>query len=210
MLVSELVRTTSVPLATVKYYLREGLLRPGRKTGARSAEYDESHVRRLALLRLLRDVGAIPVSRLRGLVNATEDTRLSVHEMFAQATDLLAPAPPPGPRAPEGRLLADRLLADAGWDDVRPESADRENLAAALEAIGTWVPGVDPLRLAHMYVRLADELAGREIAALDDRGDRVDLLEQMVVGTVLFERLLTVLRRIAEEQHSAQRFRDRY
>ena len=210
MLVSELVRTTSVPLATVKYYLREGLLGPGRKTAARSAEYDESHVRRLALLRLLRDVGQIPVSRLRDLVHATEDTRLSVHEMFARATELLAPAPPPGPRDPEAHALADRLVEEAGWDEVRPDSVSRENLAAALETIGAWLPGVDPLVAARGYVRLADELAQAEIASLDDRGDRAHLLEQMVVGTVVFERLLTVLRRIAEEQYSAKRFRDRY
>jgi DNA-binding transcriptional MerR regulator len=209
MLVSELVRRTSVPLATVKYYLREGLLAPGRKTAARAAEYDESHVRRLNLLRLLRSVGDMPVTKLRNLVEATEDTSLSVHQMFARATDALAPAPPPL-ADPESRAVADRLLADAGWDAVRDEAVDRDNLAAVLEAISAWMPGLDATRAARAYVSLADDLARGEIASLRDHGDRTDLLEQMVVGTVLFERLLTVLRRLGEEQHSAQRFGRRY
>jgi DNA-binding transcriptional MerR regulator len=209
MLVSELVRRTSVPLATVKYYLREGLLPPGRKTAARAAEYDEDHVRRLHLLRLLRSVGDFPVTKLRNLVDATEDTSLSVHQMFARATDALAPEPP-RLADPESRALADRLLADVGWEAVREEAVDRDNLAAALEAIAAWMPGLDATTAARAYAHLADDLARGEIASLRDQGDRADLLEQMVVGTVLFERLLTVLRRLAEEQHSAQRFSERY
>src|SRR5687767_9013341 len=92
MQVSELVRATSVPLATVKYYLREGLLPAGVRVTARSSAYDGRHVRRLTLLRVLREVGAIPVSRLRELVEAADDTRLSVHGMFARATDAIAAA----------------------------------------------------------------------------------------------------------------------
>lgn len=208
MQVSELVRTTSVPLATVKYYLREGLLPPGTKTAARAAEYDERHVRRLTLLRLLRSVAAVPVTRLRALVEATEDTRLSVHDMFARATDALAPAPPPVD--PAARRLADEVLADLGWSSVRPDAVDRDNLAAALEAIRASMPGVDVAAAVRVYGRLADDLARLEIASLHDDGDRTHLLEQMVVGTVLFERVLTVLRRLAEEQHSAQRFAQRF
>jgi DNA-binding transcriptional MerR regulator len=208
-LVSELVRRTSVPLATVKYYLREGLLPPGRRVTARSADYGEGHVRRLALLRLLRSVGGVPVTQLRELVEATEEPGLSVHGMFTRATDALAPEPPPG-LSPEARAAADRLLEEAGWDSIRPGAIDRANLAAVLEEIATWVPDLDPAQAARFYLRLADDLARAEIALLQDRGDRVELLEQMVVGTVLFERLLTVLRRLAEEQHSARRFADRF
>lgn len=209
MLVSELVRTTSVPLATVKYYLREGLLPPGTKTAARTAEYDDRHVRRLRLLRLLRSVGAIPVNRLRTLVEATEDTRLSVHDMFARATDALAPEPP-ADVDPTARELADRVIADVGWTAVRPDTVSRDNLAAALEAVRDSMPGVDAEAAAGIYARVADDLARLEIASLEDDGDRIHLLEQMVVGTVLFERVLTVLRRLAEEQHSAQRFARRF
>ena len=92
MQVSELVRATSVPLATVKYYLREGLLPAARKITARSSEYGEEHVRRLTLLRMLREVGAIPVGRLRELVEAVDNPRLADIEVFARASDAIASA----------------------------------------------------------------------------------------------------------------------
>ena len=69
MLVSELAERADVPLATVKYYLREGLLPVGENTGPRRAEYDERHLRRLRVLRLLREVGEVPVTSLRQIVD---------------------------------------------------------------------------------------------------------------------------------------------
>lgn len=166
-------------------------------------------MRRLNLLRLLRSVGGVPVTKLRSLVEATESATLSVHEMFARATDALAP-PPPEAVPVEAQALADRVLADAGWDQVRADAADRRNRAAVLDAIQTWVPGLDVAAAATGYLRAAEDVARLEIDSLRDRGERADLLEQMVAGTVLFERLLTVLRRLGEEQYSAGRFRDRY
>ncbi len=49
MQVSQLSTASGVSVATIKYYLREGLLHPGPKLTERLAEYDESHLRRLGL-----------------------------------------------------------------------------------------------------------------------------------------------------------------
>jgi DNA-binding transcriptional MerR regulator len=57
MLMAELSRSSGVPVATIKYYLREGLLPPGAATSATRAEYDEAHLRRLRLTRALEDPG---------------------------------------------------------------------------------------------------------------------------------------------------------
>src|SRR5262245_47294698 len=46
-LVSELVARTGVPLPTVKYYMREGVLMPGRAISATRAEYGDEHVHRI-------------------------------------------------------------------------------------------------------------------------------------------------------------------
>ena len=53
MRISALATAADVPLATVKFYLREGLLHPGAATSATQASYDESHVRRIRLIRAL-------------------------------------------------------------------------------------------------------------------------------------------------------------
>lgn len=207
MRISELADATGVPLATVKYYLRERLLHPGRPVSARLADYDDSHVRRLHLLRVLRETGDVPVDRLRALVRAAEDDSTTVHEMFAHAADALAPTPTAaGPERPFTREVADALIAQAGWTDVREDSVDRENLASVLEVImaqGTHPP--DPAE-AVPYLEAADRLARYEIAHLDATRGREGLLEEMVVGQVVFGELLMILRRLAEEHHSRARF----
>jgi len=231
MQISELVRRTGVPLATVKYYLREGLLPAGRKVTARSSEYGPEHARRLVLLRVLRALGAIPVSRLRELVEATDDPGLSVHAMFARASDAIAashapPAYPPTDESPaeqttgpvtgpgtgqaaggtDAAALVQRVLAEAGWENLRPDALDRVNLVRAVEALLSTGLFVVDERVLGFYVRAADEIARAEIAALPDDPDRVAQLERMVVGTVAYGEVLAIMRRLAEEHHSAQRF----
>jgi DNA-binding transcriptional MerR regulator len=211
MQVSELVRATGVPLATVKYYLREGLLPPGRRITARSSEYGADHVRRLVLLRMLRDVGAIPVQRLRELVEAVEAPALSVHQMFARASDAIAA----GARreeestlvpTAEAAAMVDAVVQRMGWDRVRAEAVDLENLRRVVsQLLGTGLFGLDEEGLA-FYAGVADEVGRAEIAALPDDDDRTAHLERMVVGTVAFGEILAILRRLAEEQHSAERF----
>ncbi len=211
MQVSELVSITGIPLATVKYYLREGLLPAGRRVTARSREYGEAHVRRLTLLRVLRDVGAVPVQRLRELVEAVEAPGLTVHQMFAGASDAIAS----GARRDQERsveptteaaAMVEEVVRRMGWDGVRPDAVDLENLRRVVtQLIGTGLFPVDEEGLSS-YARVADEVARAEVASLPDDGDRAAHLERMVVGTVAFGEILAILRRLAQEHHSAGRF----
>ena len=209
MRISELSEATGISVATIKYYQRERLLPAADKRAARLAEYDERHVRRLQLIKLLREVGDIPIDGLKRLVAASEHTDVAIHGVFAAAADALAPAPPPaGQLRPVTRALADQVIAEAGWTYVLPDSPDRENLAATLELIASYdTHPRDPAEI-EPYVRLADQIASYEIGHLDDAKDRVGLLEEMVVGQVVFGQVLATLRRLAEEHHSLQRFGD--
>ena len=102
--------------------------------------------------------------------------------------------------------MADALIAQAGWDRVREDSVDRDNLAATLEMVGSFdTHPRDPAEIAP-YLAMADQLARHEIGNLDERKDRVGLLEEMIVGQVVFATVLTTLRRLAEEHHSHERF----
>ena len=207
MRISELSETTGVPVATIKYYLRESLLPEGDKRTPRLTEYDDRHVRQLGLLRILREAGHVPVGGLKQLVAATEGTDGTVHELFAAAAEALCPVPPAGGQLrPFARDFANRVVDQAGWTNVHPGSPDRENLAAALEVIATYdTHPRDPAELTP-YLRFADEIARYEIGHLDDRKDRVGLLEEMIVGQVMFGQVLSILRRLAEEHHSRDRF----
>lgn len=212
MRISELSETTGLSVATIKYYLREGILHPGAKIAGRLADYDEGHVRRLELLRLLREAADVPVERLRDLVAVAEDPGATVHAMFAQAADALAPSPAPSaPERPESRRLADALIDRAGWTDVRPDAVDRDSLAAVLEALARYRTHPAGAEDAAPYLEVADRLAREELAHLAasrDRGapDRFLLLEEMIVGQVVYGQLLQVLRRLAQEHYSKGHF----
>ena len=200
MLVSELAERADVPLATVKYYLREGLLPPGDVVGPRRAEYDETHVRRLQILRALREVGGAPVSALQTIVDAVDDESQPVHQVLCQISDALSPPlPVDGPGA-AAREMVDDVIARAGWTGVRPDAEARDRLAALIQLVSGDLLTVDEEILGY-YAKLADELSRTEIAFVDTMKDRKGMLEDMVAGEAVFGEILTLLRRLGHEHH---------
>ena len=78
---SQLSEATGVPVPTIKFYLREGLLAPGARSLPNQANYDPSHVRRLALIRALLVLGQLSVAAARRVLDAI-DSELSLPEAF--------------------------------------------------------------------------------------------------------------------------------
>jgi DNA-binding transcriptional MerR regulator len=201
--ISELSRRAGLPLATVKYYLREGLLRAGRSTAPNQAEYDESHVHRLRLIRTLRDVGGMEIDRIRRVLAAIDDEAQSRHDLFGAAT--LARETGRRPAATEAwrraREEVDAFLDDLGWQ-VRPEAGARDELADALAGLRNLGRdlGAETFR---PYAEAADRMAAWEVRSITPSGSRAVAVEQMVVGTVVFGAVFDALRRLAHEHHSA-------
>ena len=73
MRISALAAATGLSVATVKFYLREGLLHPGVATSATQATYDESHVRRLRLIRALTGPVGLSVQQTRTILQLIDD-----------------------------------------------------------------------------------------------------------------------------------------
>src|SRR5699024_1830071 len=65
MKISELSAATEVPVGTIKYYLREGLLHPGERTSRTTARYDHGHVERIRLVRALTDAGGLGIAQIK-------------------------------------------------------------------------------------------------------------------------------------------------
>ncbi|WEH34186.1 MerR family transcriptional regulator [Streptomyces sp. AM 4-1-1] len=82
MRISELSRRSGVPVATIKYYIREGMLPPGRATSATQAEYGDQHVRRLRLVRALIGVRGLSVSATREVLRAVSAHESDLHEVL--------------------------------------------------------------------------------------------------------------------------------
>lgn len=215
MLMSELSRRSGVPVATIKYYLREGLLPSGAPTAATRADYDETHLRRLRLIRTLIETGGVPVAAIRRILSAVDDTSVSQHEMLGTVQYSLGPrlAPPESadPDWGAARAEVEGLISDLGWT-VNENAPARTLLAGALVALRRF--DAAPLDAGlRAYAEALAPLAAEEVASIEVAAanagaseDRAALSEAAVVGIVLFERVLIALRRMAQEDASARRF----
>jgi DNA-binding transcriptional MerR regulator len=197
MRITELARTTGVAPATVKYYVREGLLPAGTRVSDNRTDYDDEHARRVRLIRALIDVGRLPVARAREVLAVLDDDDRHVQDVFAVAQDALTPGPPPtDPPAPDALARVDALTEDAGWC-VLPGHAGRAQAARAVDAFERSGHRMDDGYLAR-YAEAAGIQAEADIAAVRGRPDRTAMAELMVVGTVLGDELAAGLRRIAQ------------
>ncbi len=66
--ISELAEAAAVPVATVRHYLREGLLPEGRKTSRNMAYYPPELVDRIRLIKLLQEERFMPLRVIRELL----------------------------------------------------------------------------------------------------------------------------------------------
>ncbi len=214
MRLADLSERSGVSLATIKYYLREGLLPPGRRVNTTQAEYDESHLRRLRLVRALIQVGRIPVATAREVLAHIDDDSLGLTIRLGAAIWALPQCPEPAPASEDdpsdatARTLVGDLLDRLGWTtarelgDLSPAHRSLVSALATLDRLGYPFDADDLLPYAHSM----------EQAAAYDL-DRMELLptareqaEYAVAGAVLFEPVLLNLRRLAQSEQSTRRY----
>jgi DNA-binding transcriptional MerR regulator len=83
--INELAERSGVSAATIKYYVREGLLRGGDRAGYNQVSYDESHLHRIRLLRALLGLGGLPVAVAKEVIAAVDDPERTVHSTLGEA-----------------------------------------------------------------------------------------------------------------------------
>jgi DNA-binding transcriptional MerR regulator len=212
MRVGELSRRSGVSVASIKYYLREGLLPPGERTGPNQAAYDDGHVRRLRMVRALIDVGGLSVAATRGVLAAVDDPEVPLHEALGQAQATTTPRHAEDAEDDdEARAGAERalsaLVARRGWG-VSPHNP-AWGTAVGVLATYTRLGDDDLAGQLGLYAEAMEDVARREVGAVVDRGDRARTVEGAVVGTVLGDTLLAALRRLAQEHCSNELLRGR-
>ncbi|MGH3434525.1 MAG: MerR family transcriptional regulator [Thermocrispum sp.] len=207
MRMAELSRESGVPVATIKYYLREGLLPAGERTGRNQARYGGDHVRRLRLVRGLLDVGGLSLAQVAVVLAAVDSDELGPHKIFgvAQAT-LTQPGLDPDDDSPRARAARERvrvLVDEHGWriDDGSPAFG-------ALARVLVTVAELEPVLLAQLDARaeLMGRVADLDMELLAARDTLVEQVEVVVVGTVLGDAIMSAVRRIAQVDRSARRF----
>jgi DNA-binding transcriptional MerR regulator len=201
MRMSELSRTTDTPVATVKFYLREGLLPPGIRTSPNQAQYGDEHVRRIRLIRALLGPGGLDVATAREVIGAI-DSDLSLPHVFGIAQRAASV------RIDERELdaaaleRADELLGDFA---IHPENPGRAATAAVLRAFDS-VGQRDADDWYRRYVEAALLIAEADLDLVERRTSRDEKAETVVVGTALGDALLAGLRRAAQEHVSTTRY----
>jgi DNA-binding transcriptional MerR regulator len=208
MRIGALSTATGVSVATLKYYVREGLLPSGTATAVNQAEYDESHVRRVRLIRALADLGRLGIADIADVLDAVDDHSLALHDTFAVAQDALVVSRPRGDRsvaATEAALAEVDRFVRRHRLHVRPDAAVRTMLADVLVFLEQFGWGSDSTMLDGFVPPLVRQ-ATDELSMVPAPAERGDQMEYSVVGTVAFEVATNAIRRMALEDASWRRF----
>ncbi len=193
MRISDLSRRAGLPVATVKYYLREGLLHPGTATAATQATYGDGHLRRLRLIRALTDIGGLSLRQVHAVIDAIgeADPLGAVHALDARF---------------DADAGSDRGTADAevdrfvdgelGWK-VAADAPARRLLADALVAMRRSGRQVD-VAILRPYARAAGWLVTEDLEA-EDVSAGPDRSERAVIATLAADAASIALRHLARE-----------
>jgi len=202
--VSELSRQSRVSVASIKFYLREGLLHGGTPTATNQADYDDEHVRRLRLIRALIDIGGLSIAGVRTVLAAVDDESTKMHDAFGAVMHGLADAPleEPSPDVAAALTEVRRWLRARGWK-IKPNAPAPRALA---ELIATLRHFDFPVAMSDLdsAADAAEQSAEFEVAYSLAKPDRTAAVENMLIGTVVYERVLAEVRRLALEAVSAR------
>jgi DNA-binding transcriptional MerR regulator len=203
--IAELSERTGVAVPTIKYYLREGLLPPGEAIHRNQARYDDRHVQRLRLIRVLIDTARLPVATIRDLMVEIERPEPNIHHALGAALKSAGvhPEPPATGDVAVAAAEVDALVERRGWQ-VAGDAPGRRRVAeviAALRRLGV----TGPIDLVDEYAAAVETIADLDLSTIA-RTDPETMIYRAVIGTILGDALIAGLRRLAQESVSARLF----
>ncbi len=205
MRVSELSRESGVSVASIKYYVREGLLPAGEATAVNQADYGEAHLRRLSLIRALIDIGGLSVATAKEILQAVDTPDVPLAAVFGRAQRAVSQADLYERTGSEAaRRRVDALIGDKGWL-VSSKNPGRTAAANVIDAFLDSGHG-SLLDLFEDYADAALAVAEADLSAVQRQSDVSAMADTVVAGTVLGDALFAALRRIAQEHVTAVRF----
>ena len=197
---AELSKASGIPVATIKFYLRERLLPPGERTGPNQSRYGEPHLRRLRLIRGLLEIGGLSVAAARDVVDAV-DSELPLAHSFGVAQRAVSAKIAPDDIDPAALAGIDKLID--GWR-VSTNNPGRLAAARVLEAFES-LGQVDERKWFSRYAAAAMLVAEADLDQVEARDSREAMAETVVIGTVLGDALFSAFRRAAQEHVSTLR-----
>lgn len=199
MRISELSERSGVPVATVKYYIREGMLPRGVASSATRAEYDDEHLARLKLIAALADVRGLPLSRVRDILSLIDDPAPDAMTTLGRAVGALPPYVDGGrDDYPRARAAIDQL--GFTYDPDYTAVAQLDEALRALENAGLDASPATLRRYGDAMRQVAtEEIAPVAAMPLDEA------VSYAVLGTALYEPVMLALRRLAHHHLLVER-----
>ncbi|OIJ65970.1 MerR family transcriptional regulator [Streptomyces mangrovisoli] len=211
MRLAELSERSGVSTATIKYYLREGLLAPGRQVNTTTAEYDEEHLRRLRLVRAMIQVGRLPVATVKQVLGHVDDESLGRTVRLGAALWALPQIPEPDADDEFVRAAqreTGELLDALEWSNAKlltTISPSYRSLVVAVAAVRRL--GYDwDFELLLSYARLMHRAAALDLDFVETRPSEAEKVETAVLGAILVQPMLQAMHRLAQEEESARRY----
>jgi DNA-binding transcriptional MerR regulator len=199
MQLKELSAATGVSAASIKFYLREGLLQRGDEIHPTRAEYGSRHVERLELITGLRSVVGLRINQIRTLIGLIEDPGVSRLGLLGRTQAMVLGAP--AETVPDHPLTAD-LMAAQDWPDVPSDVRALLNKTLRdMEAMGLSVSADVVLGYAHA----ADQVAKQDLGTVFDAQSRDQAVLAVAVGVRAYSRLLLSLVALAQASQSIRR-----
>lgn len=198
MKISELSQLSQVPVPSIKFYIREGILPAGERTSKNQAEYGPLHIERLALIRALQEAAGLRLDAIARALRAADTARedfviaaIDALERPTQDHDVDATA---YTEAERGLL---QLSKRRGWKVSKSDASVRDAVLAATR-IKRWFASNAEYAELEPYFDAVERIAEHEIP--DDWAPDASpeaALRYAMLGTVLFEPFLLALRRMA-------------
>ena len=209
MRISELSRHAGVPVSTIKFYIREGLLPPGERSHRNQASYGEAHLARLDLIKGLRDVCGLGIDVVRRVLEQV-DRPWGQGDPIGEAVAAIHPVPE-RERTPEEQAAHEALCAEVEamqrrlpWvvDDpsMHPVHRNVEALADAIGQLRRHLMPDFPLESVEAMARVSWLMSEAVFRGFEDvppapGEDLVSPTRSGLLGILLLEPIVTALLR---------------
>lgn len=226
MRLSELAAAAGTTTASVKFYIRSGLLAPGVKRNQTTAVYGEHHRERLALILGVRERIGSSLAEIGALTSVIDDPEAGLLAVMEAAQTLAvggwaggaaepAPesAPEPAPESAAGPVAetasepapasasasVSAVIEARGWPDADSEArrATERGLARARSGGASW--SEEALRT------IAEAVERIGTLGLDLSGSRDRVALDVAVGTYELSRVVVDMLRLAQTSESIRR-----
>lgn len=114
MKISELIRRTNVARETIHYYIREGVLSKPRKKGRNTADYDDSYVDQIRVIKGLQDNYYLPLSVIKKIMKRQKKKTVLEQSSFWVQSEYFRPIDQLLSEVVEGR---EEFVRETGLDE---------------------------------------------------------------------------------------------